>query len=146
MKTKKDLLVHYARREPKAFTQIDIHMPDPDNAAMPPDADGDWISIKDTEELMRGAYVRALIVEGADPKAVARQLRKMAVWVEQHADWFKSNAEQRLVQHLQLFKGLVAEHAEEPFSELRADIASIRRSQFHIVKPEENNTDENEQN
>jgi hypothetical protein len=92
---------------------------------------------------MQGAYVRALIVEGADPKAVARQLRKMAAWVE-HTDWFKSNAEQRLVQHLKLFKGLVAEHGKEPSSELRADIASIRRSQFHIVKPGENDTEENE--
>ena len=143
MKTKEDLLAHYARREPKAFTQIDVHMPDPDNAAMPPDADGDWMSIKDTEELMQGAYVRALVVEGADPKAVARHLRKMAAWVER-TDWFKSNAEQRLVQHLKLFKGLVAEHGEEPSSESRADIASIRRSQFHIVKPEENDTKENE--
>lgn len=76
-------LAHYATREPKAFTQLDGHYcPEGGDGLLAPDTDGDALTAQATCELMYGAYVRVLIPRDATPMIAARQLRKLAEWLE----------------------------------------------------------------
>ena len=78
-KTKGDLLEHYARREPKAFVQIDCwYGGKMDDDIFHADAAGRTVTSGRVEELMLGTDVRILIEPDGDPKEVVALLREAA--------------------------------------------------------------------
>jgi hypothetical protein len=77
--TKDDLLEHYARKQPKQFTQIDGFIGDHVSA---PDLDGHSLMSSPTFELMTGNYaVRVLITEGAKKQDVLALIEKIQRWI-----------------------------------------------------------------
>ena len=81
---RRELLEHYARKDPTAFFQIDVFVDqDPEDDLMLPDSDGDALSGGARCELMTGNYaVRVLITAGATQKQVLRGLKKARAWVK----------------------------------------------------------------
>lgn len=82
MKTKKELLNHYATREPKEFYQFDGFDEPTGVVDDAPDDDGDELWCRRTYELMCSATVRILIPVGTSKKDAVRILRKLTAWVE----------------------------------------------------------------
>jgi hypothetical protein len=65
--TKDQLLAHYAKRQPKRFTQIDGFTEVLPYEVLAGDPDGHSVSTGETFELMSGAYaIRLLITEGTE--------------------------------------------------------------------------------
>ena len=89
MKTKAELLAHYAQKSPSTFCQIDAFEWLPwDEFA---DKDGDAMFRTFTDELMDGAAVRVLIPEGFSAQAAARLLRKIARRIKREDESFLVN-------------------------------------------------------
>ena len=84
MKTKAELLAHYAQKFPNTFCQIDAFEWTPGEHLA--DEDGDAMFKGFTDELMNGAAVRVLIPEGFSAQAAARLLRKITRWIETQDD------------------------------------------------------------
>ena len=89
MKTKAELLAHYAQKFPNTFCQIDAF--ETIHGDMLADEDGDAMFQTFTDELMNGAAVRVLIPEGSSAKAAARLLRKITRWIEREDESFLAN-------------------------------------------------------
>jgi len=80
--TQDQLLQHYARRQPKRFTQIDGFTAVKDDYVMKGDPEGHALTGGETFELMTGVYaVRLLITEGADKHEVLILLDKIRRWI-----------------------------------------------------------------
>lgn len=80
-----DKLAHYAAREPKKFLQIDgFYLPEGGDDFLHPDKDGDYMHGSATVELMHGTDVRVLIPYETNAKVAARQLKKMAKWLNRN--------------------------------------------------------------
>ena len=79
---KGEKLLHYSKRDPKKFIQIDgFTKMDGDNVT-PPDNDGDCLFTSETIELMTGnPDVRLLIVPGTNPYHIIRLLSKMVICI-----------------------------------------------------------------
>ena len=86
---KKELLDHYAARQPRRFMQFDGVCVDPADrdGVVVPDEDGHSLLGGATWELMHGADVRVLVPNDGTvtPADAARLLRKIAEWIE-HRD------------------------------------------------------------
>ncbi len=92
-----ECLAHYAQREPKHFVQLDCrYMPDDGDDVMHMDENGDCATVSNTVELMRGATVRVLIPHDTDPVIAARQLKRLAKWLNREPMLMKKMMAQRV--------------------------------------------------
>lgn len=89
MKTKAELLEHYATKEPKQFYQADgFYTPEmlevkPRSRAIPVDSDGDSIILQATTELMTATWdVRVMIPESTSKETAIRMLEKIKKNIE----------------------------------------------------------------
>ncbi|GFP24783.1 hypothetical protein HKBW3S43_01045 [Candidatus Hakubella thermalkaliphila] len=82
-KLKKELLEHYATREPQAFFQFDGFADVEEDCVMKPDKDGDCLFSRVTHELMTGTYrVRVLITPGTSKEKALALLQKISGWIK----------------------------------------------------------------
>lgn len=80
-------LLHYSRKEPKHFLQLDsCHCPDDGDNVIDPDIDGDRMCAGGTVELMSGSDVRILIPHDVDVSVAVRQIKKLAKWLKSSPD------------------------------------------------------------
>jgi hypothetical protein len=84
MKTKDELLAHYAKREPKQFVQYDGWADCEGDAVLDSgDGSGYGMATGITHELMRGSnVVRVLIPPDTAPADAVTLLRRIADWIE----------------------------------------------------------------
>ncbi len=82
MKTKTELLSHYAKKDPRAFRQFDGFQVGSGDDVMRPDDDGDCLMGASTCELMTGADVRVLIPADTASADAITLLRKIITWIE----------------------------------------------------------------
>jgi hypothetical protein len=85
LKTKEELLAHYAEKDPKQFFQIDGVADMPPGDIVSVDDDGDAITGGLTHELMGCGHVRVLIPIEAKKADAIRLLRKALAWIERGA-------------------------------------------------------------
>ena len=76
---KRELLEHYAAKEPKAFYQYDGWLNA--DSVTGRDAEGDGATSDVTYELMHGADVRVLIPAETNARDAARLLKKIRQWI-----------------------------------------------------------------
>ena len=121
MKSKAELLAHYAQKFPNTFCQLDAFEWTPGEEHT--DADGDAMFQGFTDELMDGAAVRVLIPEGFSAQAAARLLRKITRWIERGDDSFLANKTEPAPEG-------------EPIEALAAAIDLVRQKQVKAEKTE----------
>lgn len=93
-KSKKELLDHYATRDPVTFYQLDGFADGAMDDMGGSDEDGDAVYWGVTQELMTGVYnVRVLVTDGTPDAAALRLLRKILAGIEEHTlGWFRAEA------------------------------------------------------
>jgi hypothetical protein len=131
MKTKDELLRHYAARTPKRFVQVDgFYWPGGDMFA---DKDGFAIFGSETWELMVGADVRILIDPEADPSTVYGLIKRAADNVRTGLMGFVSQPELPFVSDQQgvaeLFETEQEKEmtTEERLNALEAEVPELKR-------------------
>ncbi len=78
-----ECLAHYAQREPNHFLKLYCeYMPNGGDFDEHPDGNGDCMDAVYAVELMYGAAVQVLIPHDTDPVIAARQLKKLAKWLQ----------------------------------------------------------------